>query len=100
MRAGPDSFETFIPDIVNIGRAYEARRCRIIMILLDRGSISEGHLADLLDISMQSLRETISRMVDEDVLICMTCSGTRTLFLCDRHGWMERALESRQMGTA
>lgn len=76
--------------MVDLGTAYEARSCRIVRILLDRGAVTETRMAEMLNISVQLLRETESRMIAEDILFWMSGPGGRTLFLCDRHGWSAR----------
>lgn len=89
MRSDRNQFEAVIPNVVTLGWTYQAMRCRTIMILVERGSVTDEELRELLDVTPQDLREVMSKMADEGVMVALASSGTTTLFLSDRRGWAD-----------
>lgn len=77
--------------MVELGSAYEGRRCNVIRYMLGNGPVDEDEIVRRLGMAASTAHEVLCRMADEGVLFSMGDRDDRRFFLSDRPGWTDIA---------
>lgn len=85
-----DDFSVVLPDAVDMGSAYNGRRCNIVRSMVARNGMTEGQLSSALNMNPVTMHKTLRMMESDDTVFAMWSNGSKLFFLTRRPYWRER----------
>ncbi len=85
-----DCVVAILPGMMDMGSVYNGVSCNIIKTMVGSNGVTEEFLSKKLKADPMTMHEVVRRMIDEGILMTMSCGKTGALFLTDRPGWIRK----------